>query len=161
VLLAGVAIAVLAGSVAHAQLLDKKAISLAEAKKLVAAAEAEAVKQGWPMCIVVVDEGGNQIMAVKMDECQVGSVDVALAKARTAARFKRPTKVFEDFVAGNPKADPPVPGRNAILALGVMPLEGGINLVVGGKTIGAIGCSGASAAQDGMVCKAGAEALTK
>jgi uncharacterized protein GlcG (DUF336 family) len=140
------------GGTAHAQLADKKAVSLAEAKKLIAAAEAKSGEIKVDMCIVVVDANGDSIASVRMDDCQVGSVDVALAKARTAARFRRPSKVFEDGVAG---------GRNAILALGVMPIEGGVNLVAGGKTIGAIGCSGGTAAQDGQVCLAGAAVLSK
>jgi glc operon protein GlcG len=150
--LAAVLGGLLIAGTAHAQLLDKKAISLAEAKKMVAAAEAEANKNKWGMCIVVVDANGDSILSERMDDCQIGSVDVALAKARTAARFRRPSKVFEDFVAA---------GRNAVLGLGVMPIEGGINLVVDGKTIGAIGCSGGSAAQDGVTCKAGVDAFMK
>jgi uncharacterized protein GlcG (DUF336 family) len=160
-LLAGVLGGLLVAGTAHAQLLDKKAISLAEAEKMVKAAEAEAKKNNWGMCITVVDEGGNQIMAVRMDDCQVGSVAISLRKARTAAELRRPTKVWEDALAGDPKATPPVPGRMAVIGLGIIPSEGGINLVVGGKTIGAIGCSGGTAPQDGMTCKAGADALMK
>jgi uncharacterized protein GlcG (DUF336 family) len=160
-LLAGVLGGLLVAGTAHAQLLDKKAISLAEAEKMVKAAEAEAKKNNWGMCITVVDEGGNQILAAKMDDCQVGSVEISLRKAVTAARFKRPTKVWEDALTGNPSATPPVPGRMAILGLGFIPSEGGINLVVGGRTIGAIGCSGGTAPQDGMTCKAGADVLMK
>lgn len=140
---------VLAAGTAHAQFLDKKAISLAEAKKMAAAAEAEATKIGVGMVITVVDANGDTILAARMDDAQVGSVEVSLRKASTAARFRRPTKVWEDALVG---------GRMAILGLGFIPSEGGINIVVGGKTIGAIGCSGGTAPQDGQVCKAGADA---
>ncbi len=137
---------------ARAQWLDKKAISLAEAKKMVAAAEVEADKIKVGMCITVVDEGGNQILAERMDDCQVGSVEISLRKASTAARLRRPTKVWEDALAS---------GRMAIIGLGIIPSEGGINVVVGGKTIGAIGCSGGTAPQDGQVCAAGLAAMSK
>jgi glc operon protein GlcG len=152
-LLTGLAGSVLVGTAIHAQMLDKKAISLAEAKRMVAAAEAEAKKNNWGMCIAVVDDDGNSILSEKMDDCQVGSVDVALSKARTAARFRRPTKAFEDFIVKD--------GRTNLITLGVMAVEGGLNIVVDGKTVGAIGCSGGSSVQDGMTCKAGLEAMAK
>ena len=88
-----------------------------------------------------------------MDETQIGSIEVAQQKARSAVAFKRPTKVFEDAVVG---------GRNAILKLpGAMPVEGGLPLMAGGKLIGAIGCSGGTSPQDGVVAKAGADAMAK
>ncbi len=88
----------------------------------------------------------------RIDETAVGSVDVAIRKAESALKFKRPTKALEDAIAG---------GRTAVLALGAMPLEGGIPIAVDGKIIGAIGVSGVTSQQDGMVAKAGLDALPK
>jgi len=136
---------------AAAQLADKKVLTLDGAKKVAAAAEAEAKKNNWNMVIAVVDDGGNLIYLQRIDGTQTGSIDVAIQKARTAQAFKRPTKVFEDAIAG---------GRNALLALhGALPLEGGVPIVVGGQLVGAIGVSGAKSTEDGQVAKAGADAL--
>jgi glc operon protein GlcG len=138
---------------AAAQLADKKALTLGEAKKIMAAAQADAAKSNLTMAIAIVDEGGNLLLFEKMDETQTGSVTVAIAKARSAFLFKRPTKVFEDAVQG---------GRHVILALdGVLPIEGGLPLMAGGKVVGAIGVSGGTAAQDGVVAAAGVAALGK
>jgi glc operon protein GlcG len=136
---------------ASAQLAEKKALTLEAAKKMATAAHAEAVKNNWRMVIAVVDEGGHLLYLERMDETQTGSIRVAIQKARSAAAFKRPTKVFEDAVAG---------GRNAILGLsGATPIEGGVPIMVDGKLIGAIGASGGTAPQDGQVAKAGVDAL--
>ena len=136
---------------ASAQLTDKKALTLVAAKKMAAAAEAEAVKNNWRMVIAVVDDGGYLIYLQRTDETQAGSVDVAIQKAKSAAMFRRPTKVFEDAVAG---------GRNALLGLtGAVPIEGGVPIMLDGKLLGAVGVSGGSAAQDGQVAKAGVDAL--
>lgn len=136
---------------AAAQLADKKVLTLDGAKKVAAAAEAEAKKNNWNVVIAVVDDGGNLIYLQRIDGTQTGSIDVAIQKARTAQAFKRPTKVFEDAIAG---------GRNALLALhGALPLEGGVPIVVGGQLVGAIGVSGAKSTEDGQVAKAGADSL--
>lgn len=136
---------------AQAQMVEKKALSLEAAKKIVAAAEAEAVKNKWNVVIVIVDEGGQMLYLQRMDGTQYGSVDVAIKKARTSSAFKRPTKVFEDAIAG---------GRNAIIALeGALPLEGGLPLTYQGQIVGAIGVSGVTSQQDGQIAKAGAESL--
>jgi glc operon protein GlcG len=87
----------------------------------------------------------------RMDNTQLGSVEIAIEKARSAALFRRPSKVFEDALAG---------GRTAILALrGVVPLDGGVPIISGGKLVGAIGASGGTTQQDGQVAKAGADAI--
>src|SRR5262245_16120597 len=136
---------------AAAQLTDKKALTLEAAKKVAAAAEAEALKNKWNVVIAVVDDGGHLIYLQRMDTTQTGSVEVAIRKAQTAMSFKRPTKVFEDAVAG---------GRNALIALhGALPLEGGLPLMSGGQQIGAIGVSGVKSTEDGQIAKAGADAL--
>ena len=122
------------------------------AKKVAAGAAAEATKNNFTMAIAIVDAGGTLTYFEKIDGTQIASVEAAIGKARSANGYKRPTKVFEDAVAG---------GRNALLALpGVLPIEGGVPLVADGKVIGAIGVSGGSAQQDGQVAAAGATALT-
>ena len=126
-------------------------IALEVARKVAAGAAAEAKKNNFTMAIAIVDNGGTLTYFEKIDGTQLGSVDIAVSKARSANAFKRPTKVFEDAV---------VAGRNVVLALpGVLPLEGGVPLVADGKVIGAIGVSGGSAPQDGQVAAAGAGAL--
>jgi uncharacterized protein GlcG (DUF336 family) len=133
---------------AAAQLADKKSLTLEAAKKVATAAEGEAQKNKWNVVIAIVDDGGHLIYLQRMDTAQTGSIDVAIRKAQTAMSFKRPTKVFEDAIAG---------GRNALIALGALPLEGGLPIVVGGQVIGAIGVSGVTAQQDGQIAKAGAD----
>ena len=136
---------------ASAQLVDKKVLTLDGAKKVAAAAEAEAKKNNWNVVIVVVDDGGNLLYLQRIDGTQTGSIDVAIQKARTAQAFKRPTKVFEDAIAG---------GRNALIALhGALPLEGGVPIMAGGQLVGAIGVSGVKSTEDGQIAKAGADAL--
>jgi uncharacterized protein GlcG (DUF336 family) len=127
-------------------------IGVDDAKKAAAAAVAEVKKIGAaPNAIAIVDHGGFLIYFERMDNTQLGSVEVAIEKARSAALFRRPSKVFEDALAG---------GRTAILALrGAMPLEGGLPLVSGGKIVGAIGASGGTAQQDGQVATAGADTI--
>ena len=135
------------------QLADKKGLTLELAKKIVAAAESAAVKNKWNVVIAIVDDGGHVIYLQRMDETQIGSVEVATQKAQSAVAFKRPTKDFEDAVAG---------GRSVILKIpGAMPVEGGIPLTVNGKVIGAIGVSGVTSQQDGVVAQAGVDALPK
>ena len=147
-------LAVLCSAPLQAQLLSKKTVSLELAKKVAAAAEAEALKNNWTMVIVIVDEGANLVYLEKIDGTQLGSSDVALDKAKTALRFKRPTKVFEDMVLKD--------GRMVILALpeGTMPIEGGLPLIVDGVPIGAIGVSGGKSTEDGVVAKAAVDAFT-
>ena len=162
-LMGGFICAVLMGGTGQAQLLDRKAISLAEAKKMVAAAMAEAVKNKWQMAIVVADEHGTPIVLERMDGVQLGSVGIAEGKAKTSALLRRPTKALEDAVTGNPGATPPAPPRNVVLALfpGITPVGGGLPLFNGDQIMGAIGCSGGTAAQDEQVCKAGVDVMGK
>ena len=132
---------------ANAQLVTKKALTLDAAKKIAEAAHAEAVANKWTMVIAIVDDGANLIYLERADGTQIGSVEVAQEKAKTAVKFKRATKVLEDAVAG---------GRNAILKLpGALPVEGGVPLMIDGVVLGAIGVSGATSAQDGQVAAAG------
>jgi glc operon protein GlcG len=139
-----------AAPVSQAELPTKKVLTLGMAKKLVAAAEAEAKKRGATVVIAVVDDGGQLILLERLDDTQVASVEVAMGKARTAAIFRRPSKVFEDQVKN---------GRVAALALpGATPLQGGIPITVEGKVIGAIGASGNSPQEDEEIALAGAAA---
>jgi glc operon protein GlcG len=143
-----------AAATASAQLMDKKGLTLDAAKKVAAAAEEEAVKNKWAVVIAIVDEGGNLVYLQRLDETQIGSIEVAIQKAKTAVSFKRPTKALEDAVLTG--------GRTVVLSLpGAVPIEGGLPLTVDGKVIGAIGISGVTAAQDGQIAKAGTDALAK
>lgn len=127
-------------------------ISLEAAKKVMAAAEAEAIKNNWPMAIVILDSTGHSVMLHKLDNTQYGSLVAAEDKAHSALDFRRPSKVFEDLLAQG--------GLNMrVLALrGADPIEGGVPIMADGKIIGAIGVSGAASSQDGQVAKAGADA---
>ncbi len=146
----GVALAMTAvATVGHAQVIDKKALTLDAAKKVAAAAEADAKAKQARVVIAVVDDGGNLLLLERLDDTQVASVNVGIGKARTAAIFRRPSKVFEDQIRE---------GRVAALALpGATPLQGGIPIVVDGRVIGAIGVSGETPGQDEDIAKVGAE----
>lgn len=138
----------LLAAIAQAQLVEKKALTLEGAKQIVAAAEAKAKVEGARVVIAVVDEGGNLLLLQRLDDTQVASVNVGIDKARTAAIFRRPSKVFEEQVRN---------GRVAALALhGAVPLQGGVPIVVEGKVIGAIGVSGETPGQDEAIAMAGA-----
>ncbi|MCA0357230.1 MAG: heme-binding protein [Proteobacteria bacterium] len=139
-----------AAPAAPAPAYSSRVITLAEAKTVAAAAEAEARKNGWTMVIVVVESNGAQVLAQKMDGTQYGSNEVAVKKALTAANFRRPTSVFQDAVKSGT--------LNAIFT-GATAVEGGELLLVDGKIVGAIGVSGGTAAQDGVVARAGQAAL--
>ena len=126
-------------------------ISLEEAKKAAAPALAEAAKNKWTVAVAIVGPAGALIYYEKMDNTQLGSAEVAIDKARTAALFKRPTKAFQDVVAGGGD------GLRILTLKGVVAVEGGIPLVLDGKIVGAIGVSGATSSQDAQCAKAGAD----
>src|SRR5215469_1920782 len=135
----------------RAQLIETKVVSLEAAKTMVAAAEVEAKKHNWNMAIAIVDASGTLILFHRMDDVQIGSVDVAIAKARTAARFRRPSKALADALAG---------GNQGILSIsGAAAIAGGVPITVDGKVIGAVGCSGMASDQDAVVAQAGVDAL--
>ena len=128
-------------------------ITLNEAKQVMAGAEAEAVLNGWPLVIAIVDSGGNLVMLHRADHTQYGSIEIAQLKAATAVKFKRPTKAFQDLVQTGGV-------HMRLLAMpNMLPLEGGIPLLRGGKIVGAIGVSGMQPGQDAQVAEAGAAAL--
>lgn len=136
-----------------AELPTKKILTLAAARTIAAAAEREAMQRGATVVIAVVDDGGHLLVLHRLDDTQVASVEVGIAKARTAAIFRRPSRVFEEQVKN---------GRVAALALpGAVALQGGIPIVVGGKVLGAIGVSGNTPQEDEDIAVAGAAALEK
>jgi glc operon protein GlcG len=128
-------------------------ISLEQAKKVIAAAEAEAQKNNWPVVITVVDSGGFMVAMHRLDNTQLGSIAVAEEKARTSILFRRPSKAFEDAIASGGI------GLRVLGLRGATPYDGGVPIFVDGKIIGAIGVSGVLPPQDGQIANAGASAL--
>ena len=127
-------------------------ISLEQAKKVMAGAEAEAKKNSWPVVIVVLDSGGNLVMLQRLDNAQWGSVEIAKEKARSAVALRRPTKALQDLIAQG--------GANLrLLNIGFSVLEGGIPIIVDGKIIGSVGVSGVTSAQDAQTAQAGIDNL--
>ena len=130
-------------------------VDLAVAKTTAAAALDEARKNQWQMAVAVVDPSGNLTYFEKMDGTQLGSVTVSIDKARSAALFKRPTRVFQDTIAAGGD------GLRVLRLAAAIPIEGGLPLVVGGAIVGAIGVSGGTSAQDGQCAEAGVRALSR
>ena len=128
-------------------------ISNADAKKAAAAALAEAAKNHWNMAVAVVDPNGTLVYYEKMDNTQLGSANVAVDKARSAALYKRPTKAFQDALASGGA------GMRVLGLQGAVPVEGGVPIIADGKIIGAIGVSGANSDQDGQCAVAGAAVI--
>ncbi len=126
-------------------------ISVEDAKKAAAPALAEARKNNWAVAVAIVDPSGNLVYYEKMDNTQLGSANVSVDKARSAALFKRPTKAFQDALAAGGE------GLRVLRLQGAIPVEGGVPLVLDGKIVGGIGVSGATSAQDAQCAKAGAD----
>ena len=126
-------------------------IALEAAKKVAAPALAEASRNNWAMAVAVVDGAGDLVYFERMDATQAGSVVIAIDKARSAARFKRPTKAFQDMLAAGGE------GWRVLGLQGAVPVEGGVPIVVDGKIVGAIGVSGGTSPQDGQCARAGAD----
>ena len=131
------------------------AVSLEQARKMMAGAEAEARKNNWNVAIAIVDSGSQLVMFQKIDSTQHASIDIAIGKAVTAVNFRRPTKALEDAIAGGGA------GLRLTALKGITPLEGGILIVVDGKIAGGIGVSGVLSSQDAQVARAGFDALGK
>jgi glc operon protein GlcG len=128
-------------------------ISLQKAEDAIHAAVAEANKRGWPLNIAVVDSGGHLVTFARMDGAQLASIAIAEHKARASAKFRRPTRFFEDAVQR---------GIAYIATLDdIVASRGGIPLIEDGKLIGAIGCSGGTGSQDEVICTAGAATINK
>ncbi|RUM53617.1 MAG: heme-binding protein [Methylococcus sp.] len=128
----------------------KKILGLIDAKRVAAAAEAEAQRNNWDVVIAVVDDGGH-LMYLQREKAQLGSIDVAINKAKVALMFRRPTQFWEEMVAQ---------GRQGYLAMpGMLPIEGGLPLISDGHIVGAIGISGVKSNEDAQIAKAGVAAL--
>lgn len=125
-------------------------INMETSKKVAAASVAEARRNGWYMAIAIVDPAGDLVYFEKMDNTQAASIGIALDKARSSARFKRPTKAMQDVLAAGGE------GLRFLALQGAIPAEGGVPLVMDGKIVGAIGVSGGSGQQDNQTAGAGA-----
>lgn len=130
-------------------------ITLDDARRVMAAAEAEAAARDWPMAIAIVGSGGQLVMLHALDQVQHGSVPVAQAKAETAVNFRRPSKLFEEAVAAGGL------GLRILGMANLLPLDGGLPLLIDGRVVGAIGVSGMQSTQDAQVAAAGAAALNR
>ena len=135
---------------AAAELADRKALTMGVVKEIAAAAEKFAAERDWKVCIAILDAGGHLLYFQRDDDVQLGSIEVAMRKAKSAAMFRRPSKAFSDRVAEQPQVTM-IPDAFA--------LEGGVPIIHEGQVIGAIGVSGVTNAQDGMIARAGADAL--
>ncbi len=130
---------------------SKQVLTLDDAKRIGAAAEAEALRNGWKVCIAVVDDGAHLLHFQRLDGAQLGSVDISLGKARTAVLGKRPTKSYEEMVNN---------GRYGALTMpGITHLEGGVPIFVEGECLGAVGVSGVKSSEDAQVAAAGIATL--
>lgn len=142
---------VVAPSRLTAQLGHAKILTLDAAKAMANAAESRARENGWNVGIAIVDAAGDLILFRRLDGTQPASIAIAIAKARTAARFRRPTKALDDRIGA---------GRVSLLGIDdMLPLEGGVPVIVEQEVVGGIGVSGAASNQDAMVARAGASAL--
>lgn len=150
ILITVLALAAPAPSALQAQLADTKVLTSAAVKNAMAAAEAEALANGWRLSIAIVDAHGELLAFHRMDGASLPSIDIAQAKARTSARGRQPSKAYADRIAS---------GNLATLALDYMPLQGAVPIIVDGVLVGAIGSSGAASAQDEQVSMAGAAAI--
>jgi len=129
---------------------QKFILDLDSARRVASAAEAEAHKNGWEVAIAIVDDGGH-LMYLQREKVQLGSIEVAMQKAKAAVMFRRSTQLWEDVVNGE---------RPGYLAVpGIMPLEGGVPLIYQDQVVGGIGISGVKSTEDGMIAQAGASAL--
>jgi glc operon protein GlcG len=144
-------LALLTWADASAQFLTRHELSLEGARQVAEAARNEALANGWNVAIAVVDAAGHLIYFERLPDTQPASVDIAITKARSAARFKRSTKTFEEGIAA---------GRLTLLSLDISPFEGGLPIIHEGTVVAAIGVSGVTPQQDGIVAQAGVDALT-
>jgi glc operon protein GlcG len=128
-------------------------IAFEAAKKLMAAAEAEAVRHNWPVVVTIVDSGGNMVMMQRLDHAQLSAIELSAGKALTAVKFKRPTKALEDAIAGGGA------GLRLTALSGVTPIEGGFPILLDGRVVGAIGIAGVLAPQHDQVARAALDAL--
>lgn len=131
--------------------INKLILTQDDTKKIASGAEAEALRNEWPVVIVIVDDGGHLLHLQRLDNAQFGSINVAIEKARAAIAFRRPTKIWEENIAE---------GHLRYLNLpGTLPIEGGLPIVVSNQFVGAIGVSGVRSFQDAQIAQAGINAL--
>ena len=150
---AGLVLALAGSSLAQAPPAYGPAITLEQALKVVAGAEAEARKNGWPMAIAILDSGGHLVALHRLDNTMLASIEIARQKAYTAVAFRRPSKAFQDTVAAGGV------GLRLLAVDALTPIEGGLPILVDGKVVGSIGISGGTSEQDGQVAAAGVAAL--
>jgi glc operon protein GlcG len=128
-------------------------IGIENARKVMNAAEGEAAKNNWAVVITIIDSGGNIVMLHRRDDVQLSSIEIAQGKAKTALYFKRPSKTLDDAIAGGG------PGLRFLALKDIVPLEGGIPIVMDGKIVGAVGVSGVLSSQDSQIARAGVDGL--
>lgn len=128
-------------------------ISIENAGKIMAAAEAEAANNNWPVVIAIIDSGGHIVMLHRRDDAQLSSIELSQGKARTALMFKRPTRVLDEAISSGGA------GLRFLALKDILPLEGGLPILADGKIVGAIGVSGVLSSQDAQVARAGIAAL--
>src|ERR1041385_4531321 len=128
-------------------------IGIENARKVMTAAEAEAAKNNWAVVISIIDSGGNIVMLHRRDDVQLSSIEIAQGKAKTALLLKRPSKVLDDAIAGGGA------GLRFLALKDIVPLEGGLPIVLDGKIVGAIGVSGVLSSQDAQIARAGIDGL--
>ena len=136
-----------------ADLTTKQALNLEVGKEIAAAAEAFAKRNSWNVVIAIVDDGGHLIYLQRADGTQIGSIEIAIRKAKTTVNFKRPSKAFADRLSKG--------GVGLVALPGGLAFEGGVPIIHQGEVIGGIGVSGVTAQQDGLIAQAGADALAK
>lgn len=128
-------------------------LGIEAARKVMAAAEAEAQKNNWAVVIAIIDSGGHVVMMHRYDNVQLSSIEISQGKAKTALMFKRPTKVLDDAISSGGS------GLRFLSLKDIVPLEGGLPIIVDGKIVGAIGVSGVLSSQDAQIARVGTEAL--
>jgi glc operon protein GlcG len=129
---------------------NRPSLTLDDCRRISAAAEAEAVRNNWNVAIAILDDGGHLLHLVRMDGATPANAEIAVLKARTAALTRRPSKMWEDRVAG---------GRLSMLKMPVLPVQGGMPVIVEGTCIGAVGVSGVQSHEDEQIATAGIAAL--
>jgi glc operon protein GlcG len=128
-------------------------IGIEGARTVMAAAETEASKNNWAVVISIIDSGGNIVMLHRHNDVQLSSIEISQGKAKTALRFKRPSKVLDDAISGGGA------GLRFLALKDIVPLEGGLPIMSDGKIVGAIGVSGVLSSQDAQIARAGIDAL--
>jgi len=129
---------------------QKNVLSLDDAKLLLKAGEAEALRNNWHVVIAVLDDGGNLVALYRMDGARPGNPDIAIRKARTSALTERTSKVWEDWV---------LKGRTSLIGVPVLALQGGLPIIIDGQCVGAIGVSGVTSTQDEQIAYAAVKAV--